>query len=217
MSRRFPDRLMLALLSVSLVLVCFQHREVIAAYRKMNAETDLQMQALMHQSQNANDVASRYESLVRDTIRSILGHPANKNVTEELVNAIIDVSALKGFNPLLTASIIKHESGGDIDAVSYRVNRSGGASKKVPIAYGAMQINYAVWKDTFDLKAAEQLFEVRNNISIGIDIIRHYYDREKNIARALFRYNNGYKHNNTKYVPAILETYHRHTAFYPGS
>jgi soluble lytic murein transglycosylase-like protein len=99
-----------------------------------------------------------------------------------------------GFSPYLVMAVIQVESNFDRFAVS----NAG--------AYGLMQVNYSVWKDELSIDYA-RIFEIDYNINLGLKILKHYYDKASgNIFMALFRYNNGYKHNNTKYTGKIVAT-----------
>ncbi len=73
-------------------------------------------------------------------------------------------------------------------------------------AYGLMQINYTVWKDYLSINF-NRIFEKEYNIDLGLKVLKHYYDNASgNMFMALFRYNNGYKYNNTKYNGKIIAT-----------
>ncbi|MCP4216287.1 MAG: lytic transglycosylase domain-containing protein [bacterium] len=99
-----------------------------------------------------------------------------------------------GFNPYLIMALIQVESGFN----SYAVSTAG--------AYGLMQVNYSVWKNELNIDL-RRIYEKEYNIDLGLKILKHYYDRSRgNIFRALFHYNNGYKHNNTRYNGKIIAT-----------
>lgn len=99
-----------------------------------------------------------------------------------------------GFSPYLIMALIQVESNFDRFAVS----NAG--------AYGLMQVNYTVWKEELDIEYS-QIFDIEYNIELGLKVLKHYYDKASgNLFMALFRYNNGYKHNNTKYTGKIIAT-----------
>ena len=52
-----------------------------------------------------------------------------------------------------------------------------------------------------------RIFHKEYNINLGLKILKHYYDKSSgNMFMALFRYNNGYKHNNTPLNGKIVAT-----------
>ncbi|MCP4152572.1 MAG: lytic transglycosylase domain-containing protein [bacterium] len=112
----------------------------------------------------------------------------------KIAKNVYDKSKELKFNPYLTMAIIQVESGFD----PYAVSTAG--------AYGLMQVNYSVWKNALDIDY-NRIFEKEYNIELGLRVLRHYLNKSGgNIFRALFRYNNGYKHNNTAYNGKIAAT-----------
>lgn len=80
--------------------------------------------------------------------------------------------------------------------------------------YGLMQISFPVWKDELKIDK-EKIFDANYNLLIGLSILRHYMNVSNgDIWRALHLYNNGYKHNNLKYVKKIKAAMKK---FYGGS
>ena len=77
--------------------------------------------------------------------------------------------------------------------------------------YGLCQVNYTVWKSLLVANRPldkNRLLSPMYNLDAGMTILRHYLDKEHgNVEMALFRYNNGYKHNNRKYAPKVLKEY----------
>ena len=66
-----------------------------------------------------------------------------------------------------------------------------------------MQISLPVWKDELKIDK-EKIFDANYNLLIGLSILRHYMNVSNgDIWLALHIYNNGYKHNNLKYVKKI--------------
>lgn len=99
-----------------------------------------------------------------------------------------------GFSPYLVMSVIQVESNFD----QYAVSSAG--------AHGLMQVNYSVWKDVHNIDF-NRIYQKEYNIDLGLKILKHYYDKNGgNMAKALFRYNNGYKHNNTAYSGKVIAT-----------
>ena len=80
--------------------------------------------------------------------------------------------------------------------------------------YGPMQISLPVWRDHLNIDES-RLFEVNYNLCLGLCILQHYMKVSNgNIWNALHLYNNGYKHNNLKYVKKIKAAMKK---FYGGS
>jgi len=67
---------------------------------------------------------------------------------------------------------------------------------------GLMQVDYGVWGKVLGVTRAD-LLDPWRNIDAGLRVLRIYYRETGDIWKALHRYNNGYKHNNTRYVPKI--------------
>jgi soluble lytic murein transglycosylase-like protein len=112
----------------------------------------------------------------------------------EIIKIVFKESKKYGFNPYLVMAVIQVESGFDPFAVS-----TAGA-------YGLMQVNYSVWKDELKIDF-NRIFEKEYNIDLGLRILKHYYDGNAgNLFMALFRYNNGYKYNNTRYSGKVTAT-----------
>ena len=112
----------------------------------------------------------------------------------EIIKIVFSKSEKYGFNPYLVMAVIQVESGFDPFAVS-----TAGA-------YGLMQVNYSVWKDELKIDF-NRIFEKDYNIDLGLRILKHYYDGNAgNLFMALFRYNNGYKYNNTRYSGKVTAT-----------
>ena len=112
----------------------------------------------------------------------------------QVARIVFEKSKEYGFNPYLIMAVIQVES----DFQQFAVSSHG--------AYGLMQVNYAVWKDVFDIDF-NRIFEKRYNIDLGLKILKHYFEKASgNIFRALFHYNNGYKYNNEEYNDKITGT-----------
>jgi hypothetical protein len=112
----------------------------------------------------------------------------------QIARAVYHKSKQYGFSPYLIMALIQVESNFDPGAIS------------TVGAYGLMQVNYSVWKDTLEIDY-DRVFEIEYNIELGLKILKHYYKKAAgNIFMALFRYNNGYKYNNTGYNKKIVAT-----------
>jgi len=112
----------------------------------------------------------------------------------KIIKIVFKKSKEYSFNPYLTMAIIQVESGFQ----PYVISSAG--------AYGLMQINYSVWKNELKIDL-NRIFEIEYNIDLGLKVLKHYYDNASgNMFIALFRYNNGYKYNNTNYNGKIIAT-----------
>jgi len=100
------------------------------------------------------------------------------------------------FSPYLVMAVIKVESNFNTRA-------------KSSVAHGLMQVNYKVWKKDLEIDIS-RLYDIEYNIDLGLRILKHYKEKEGgDIAKALFRYNNGYIYNNIKYVPQIIRAFRK--------
>ena len=73
------------------------------------------------------------------------------------------------------------------------------------VAYGLMQIHYAVWRDELELEE-DRLWEIEYNVDKGCKILRMYYDECGDWNGALLWYNNGYKILNTAYPERVMSS-----------
>jgi len=73
------------------------------------------------------------------------------------------------------------------------------------VAYGLMQIHYAVWRDELELEE-DRLWEIEYNIDKGCKILRMYYDECGDWGRALLHYNNGYDIRNVAYPERVMSS-----------
>jgi soluble lytic murein transglycosylase-like protein len=112
-----------------------------------------------------------------------------------IVDTVYTKSKRYGFNPNLILALIKVESSFNPRAIS-----SVGA-------YGLMQINYSVWKNTLNIDP-DKIFNIDYNIEMGLKILKKYYDESHgDIKKALFLYNNGYFYKNKSYVTKVVRAY----------
>ena len=73
------------------------------------------------------------------------------------------------------------------------------------VAYGLMQIHYAVWRDELELEE-DRLWDIEYNVDKGCKILRMYYDECGDWNRALLLYNNGYNIRNLKYPGRVMSS-----------
>ena len=73
------------------------------------------------------------------------------------------------------------------------------------VAYGLMQIHYAVWKDELELEE-DRLWEIEYNIDKGCKILRMYYDECGDWGMALLWYCNGYNIRYREYSERVLSS-----------
>lgn len=105
--------------------------------------------------------------------------PSIKEYTAETIaKAVVITSAQHRINPSLVIGLIAVESSYDEKALSNAE------------AYGLLQVRFPVWKETFNIKNLEDLYDIRYNILIGVQILKHYITIHNNdISRALQAYN----------------------------
>jgi len=108
--------------------------------------------------------------------------------------AYVEAEKYPHFSPYLVLSIIETES-------NFR------RKAKSSFADGLMQVNTKVWSSELSIDKT-RIFDVNYNIQLGLKILNHYYLKEgRDINRALFRYNSGYKYNNSRYVPKVMNIF----------
>ena len=112
----------------------------------------------------------------------------------QVAKIVFQKSSQYGFNPYLVMALIQVESNFN----QYAISTAG--------AYGLMQVNYSVWKDALEIDF-NRIFEKGYNIELGLQILKHYYEKTSgDLLMTLFRYNNGYKYNNTEYSGKVIST-----------
>jgi soluble lytic murein transglycosylase-like protein len=144
---------------------------------------------------------SKYKQEKQTTQKKIDFFRYKENVFKSKYPRFSDVAAIVyrksqdyGFSPYLIMALIQVESNFDPNAIS----NAG--------AYGLMQVNYSVWKDELNIDFS-RIHEKEYNIDLGLKVLKHYYDKASgNMFMALYRYNNGYKYNNTSYNGKIVST-----------
>ena len=110
----------------------------------------------------------------------------------EILNSVWKSSREYGIPENLVLAVIHRES----------MFRSNARSS---VAYGLMQIHYAVWRDELELEE-NRLWEIEYNIDKGCRILRMYYDECGDWGTALLRYNNGYIIRNFKYTDRVMSS-----------
>jgi soluble lytic murein transglycosylase-like protein len=71
---------------------------------------------------------------------------------------------------------------------------------------GLMGINYRVWRKELSLDF-DSLYEVDYNMSKGALILRRYINKSGEVWKGVHLYNNGYRGQNTAYVPKVRAMY----------
>ena len=110
----------------------------------------------------------------------------------DILNAVWKSSREYGIPENLVLAVIHRES------YFQRAARSS-------VAYGLMQIHYAVWREELGLEE-QRLWEIEYNIDKGCKILRIYYDECGDWGTALLRYNNGYVIRNFKYTDRVMSS-----------
>jgi hypothetical protein len=110
----------------------------------------------------------------------------DKRFADIIAKDIIDFSETSKLSPILIAAIISVES--DFNPMA--------ESKKN--AVGLMQIYHQIWKSTKTKNLSKnEMFHIRNNISIGTEILAEMRDSQHNLKAAL-----------EKYLGAVSEPYY---------
>jgi len=151
--------------------------------------SDLQTHVSVYQKEK--DAREKNEAVARFKTKVFQSrYPGFTDVAE----IVYEKSSKYGFSPYLVMAVIQVESNFE----PYAVSNAG--------AYGLMQVNYSVWKDALAIDYS-RIFHKEYNIELGLQILKRYYDKSGgNMFMALYRYNNGYKYNNTGYNGKILAT-----------
>ena len=104
----------------------------------------------------------------------------NVPLTEDLQDVIIDTAGGRGVDPALVLAIIKKESGCNPDA-----SGDNGRSQ------GLMQIWRSFHEKRMEKLGAVNLYDPRDNVIVGIDILAEKLDKYEDIEKALIAYNAG--------------------------
>lgn len=101
-------------------------------------------------------------------------------LTEDLQDIIIDVSEKRGVDPALVLAVIEKESG-------YNPDASGDNGK----SQGLMQIWRNAHKKRMKKLGVANLYDPRDNVLVGIDILAEKLEKYENTEKALIAYNAG--------------------------
>ena len=101
-------------------------------------------------------------------------------LTEDLQDIIIDVSEKRGVDPALVLAVIEKESG-------YNPDASGDNGK----SQGLMQIWRNAHKKRMKKLGVANLYDPRDNVLVGIDILAEKLEKYEDEEKALIAYNAG--------------------------
>ena len=101
-------------------------------------------------------------------------------LTKDLQDIIIDVSKKRGVDPVLVLAIIEKESG-------YNQDASGDNGK----SQGLMQIWRSAHEKRMKKLGAVNLYDPRDNVLVGIDILAEKLEKYEDAEKALIAYNAG--------------------------
>ena len=101
-------------------------------------------------------------------------------LTEDLQDIIIDISEKRGVDPALVIAVIEKESGYNPDAFG-----DNGRSQ------GLMQIWRSFHEQRMEKLGAVNLYDPRDNVIVGIDILAEKLEKYEDAEKALIAYNAG--------------------------
>lgn len=101
-------------------------------------------------------------------------------LTEDLQDIIIDISEKRGVDPALVLAVIEKESG-------YNPDASGDNGR----SQGLMQIWRSFHEKRMEKLGAANLYDPRDNVIVGIDILAEKLDKYEDVEKALIAYNAG--------------------------
>lgn len=101
-------------------------------------------------------------------------------LTEDLQDIIIDISEKRGVDPALVLAVIEKESG-------YNPDASGDNGR----SQGLMQIWRSFHEKRMEKLGAVNLYDPRDNVIVGIDILAEKLDKYEDVEKALIAYNAG--------------------------
>lgn len=101
-------------------------------------------------------------------------------LTEDLQDIIIDISEKRGVDPALVIAVIEKESG-------YKPDTSGDNGR----SQGLMQIWRSFHEQRMEKLGAVNLYDPRDNVIVGIDILAEKLDKYEDVEKALIAYNAG--------------------------
>lgn len=119
-------------------------------------------------------------------------HSCSDIEIEKILGLIWKYSNVNKVNPYIMLSIASVESNFNQFARSHMG------------AYGLMQIHYVSWKQKYNIKNPDKLFDIEFNIRLGCEIFKKYLDLcNQDVPRALLMYNSGKKFMNKEYIQLI--------------
>ena len=101
-------------------------------------------------------------------------------LTEDLQDVIIDTAGGRGVDPALVLAVIEKESG-------YNPDASGDNGR----SQGLMQIWRSFHEKRMEKLGAVNLYDPKDNVLVGIDILAEKLDKYEDIEKALIAYNAG--------------------------
>ena len=101
-------------------------------------------------------------------------------LTEELQDVIIDTASGRGVDPELVLAVIEKESG-------YNPDASGDNGR----SQGLMQIWRSFHEKRMEKLGAANLYDPKDNVLVGIDILAEKLDKYEDVEKALIAYNAG--------------------------
>ena len=101
-------------------------------------------------------------------------------LTEDMQDIIIDISEKRGVDPALVIAVIEKESG-------YNPDASGDNGR----SQGLMQIWRSFHEKRMEKLGAVNLYDPRDNVIVGIDILAEKLDKYEDAEKALIAYNAG--------------------------
>ena len=101
-------------------------------------------------------------------------------LTEDLQDIIVDTASRRGVDPALVLAVIEKESG-------YNPDASGDNGK----SQGLMQIWRSAHKKRMKKLGAVNLYDPRDNVTVGIDILAEKLEKYEDAEKALIAYNAG--------------------------
>ena len=101
-------------------------------------------------------------------------------LTEDLQDIIIDISEKRGVDPALVIAVIEKESG-------YKPDASGDNGR----SQGLMQIWRSFHEKRMEKLGAVNLYDPRDNVIVGIDILAEKLEKYEDAEKALIAYNAG--------------------------
>ena len=101
-------------------------------------------------------------------------------LTEDLQDIIIDISEKRGVDPALVIAVIEKESG-------YNPDASGDNGR----SQGLMQIWRSFHEKRMEKLGAVNLYDPRDNVIVGIDILAEKLEKYEDAEKALIAYNAG--------------------------